>query len=76
MFQTSVGYFSSLQHSLNILEECNVDTQNFVYHSGRERLSICNAQPSGDLACPGTDLSEMDTGMCSLAKCKVHNFTD
>lgn len=71
-----VESFSSLKHSFNIVEECNVDLQNFVYNSGREKLSICNTQPLEELACPGTDSSEMDTSMCNFAKCKVHYVID
>lgn len=75
MFQISIKSFS-IQHSLHVLEEYNVDMQNSVYHSGRARLKICNAQLPGDLARPGTVLSETDTSMCSFAKGKVLSFTD
>lgn len=76
MFQISMKSFSSLQHSFHVLEEYNVDAQNSVYHSGRERLRICNAQPPGDLARPGTVLSETDTSLYNFAKGKVLSFTD
>lgn len=72
MFQISMKSFSSLQHSLYVLEEYNVDMQNSVYHSWRERLKICNAQPPGDLAHPGQ--SFRNTPVCAVlqrVKCSV-----
>jgi len=73
MFQTPVESFSSLQHPCNILEVCNVDKQNFVYHSGKEMFSPYNALPLGDLARPGTDTYNT---AWNFVKCKIHNFTD
>lgn len=67
---------SSSQHSFYILEDCIVDMQDFVRPGGRERSNICNAQPLGDVACPGTGSSETGTGMCKFVKHKVLHFTD
>lgn len=66
-------YFSS-QHSFYILEDCNVDMKDFLCLSGRERSNFCNAQPLGDVACPGSDSSEMDIKMCKFVKKQGTSF--
>lgn len=58
----------SLQHSFNASEVYNVDTQDSVYQSGKERLRTRNSHPPGDLLRSGTDLSGTHTGRRNFAK--------